>query len=145
MTKPRYPSGCSARSQEHGAASSPWAPSPADNAWIVNFNNGNSNDNDRNNGRLDAYAATARSVNTWYVQLEEKYGVLPVADMAGRLGITSLPRKGKRAITARDASLTLGTYEVSPVEMASVYATFASGGIACRPIAIMSKLPSSSA
>ena len=96
------------------------------------------NDNDRNNGRLDAYAATARSVNTWYVQLEEKYGVLPVADMAGRLGITSLPRKGKRAITARDASLTLGTYEVSPVEMASVYATFASGGIACRPIAITS-------
>jgi RNA-directed DNA polymerase len=49
MTKPRYPTGCAARSQESGAASSPWAPSPADNAWIVNFNNGNSNDNDRNN------------------------------------------------------------------------------------------------
>lgn len=96
------------------------------------------NDNNRNNGRLDAYQATARSVNTWYIQLEERYGVLNVADMAGRLGITSLPRKGKRAITARDASLTLGSYEVSPVEMASVYATFASGGIACRPVAITS-------
>lgn len=96
------------------------------------------NDNDRNNGVLDAYQATARSVNTWYIQLEEKYGVINVANMARRLGITSLPRKGSRAITPKDASLTLGTYEVSPLEMASVYATFASGGIACRPIGITS-------
>ncbi len=96
------------------------------------------NDNDRNNGVLDAYQATARSVNTWYVQLEERYGVIPVADMAARLGITSLPRTGKRAITPRDASLTLGAYEVSPLEMATVYATFASGGIACRPVGITS-------
>ena len=96
------------------------------------------NDNNRNNGFLDAYQATAGSVNTWYVQLEERYGVIPVADMAKRLGITSIPRTGKRAITKRDASLTLGAYEVSPIDMASVYATFASGGIACRPIAITS-------
>ncbi len=94
------------------------------------------NDNNRNNGVLDAYQATARSVNTWYIQLEERYGVLRVADMAKRLGMTSLPRTGKRAITPRDASLTLGSYEVSPLEMASVYATFASGGIGCRPVAI---------
>jgi len=96
------------------------------------------NDNNRNNGVLNAYQATARSVNTWYVQLEERTGVIPVADMALRLGITSLPRTGKRAITKLDASLTLGAYEVSPLEMASVYATFASGGITCRPIAITS-------
>jgi membrane peptidoglycan carboxypeptidase len=96
------------------------------------------NDNNRNNGFLNAYQATAASVNTWYIQLEERYGVIPVADMAKRLGITSLPRSGPRAITRRDASLTLGSYEVSPLDMASVYATFASGGIACRPIAITS-------
>jgi membrane peptidoglycan carboxypeptidase len=77
-------------------------------------------------------------VNTWYVQLEESTGVLPVADMAARLGITSLPRTGPRAITSRDASLTLGAYEVSPLEMAGVYATFASGGITCTPLAIIS-------
>jgi membrane peptidoglycan carboxypeptidase len=96
------------------------------------------NDNDRNNGVLNAYQATAQSVNTWYVQLEERYGVLNVATMAARLGITSLPRSGRRAITPRDASLTLGTYEVSPLDMAAVYATFASGGIACKPIGITS-------
>ena len=96
------------------------------------------NDNDRNNGVLNAYQATALSVNTWYIQLEEKYGVINVADMAGRLGITSLPRKGKDAITKRDASLTLGAYNVSPLEMAGVYATFASGGISCKPVGIIS-------
>ena len=53
--------------------------------------------------------------------------------MAERLGITSLPRKGPRKITAKDASLTLGAYEVSPLDMASVYATLAAGGVACRP------------
>ena len=96
------------------------------------------NDNNRNNGVLNAYQATAQSVNTWYVQLEERYGVLNVASMAGRLGITSLPRSGRRAITSRDGSLTLGAYEVSPLDMAAVYATFASGGIACKPIGITS-------
>jgi len=96
------------------------------------------NDNDRNNGVLNAYQATAGSVNTWYVQLEEQYGVVPVADMAQRLGITSLPRKGPRKITPKDASLTLGAYEVSPLEMAGVYATFASGGITCKPVVITS-------
>ena len=96
------------------------------------------NDNNRNNGVLNATQATARSVNTWYIQLEERYGVLSVADMAARLGITSLPRTGSRKITSRDASLTLGAYEVSPLEMAAAYATLASGGIACTPVGVMS-------
>ncbi len=95
------------------------------------------NDDNRGHGNLDAYAATAGSVNTWFIQLEERTGVLPVADMAERLGITSLPRSGKRAITRLDASLTLGAYEVSPLEMASVYATLAAGGVACRPVVVL--------
>jgi membrane peptidoglycan carboxypeptidase len=88
-------------------------------------------------GFLTAAQATAASVNTWYVRLVERVGVLETADMAQRLGITSIPREGPRAITRRDASLTLGAYEVSPVEMASVYATFAASGVACRPVAIV--------
>jgi membrane peptidoglycan carboxypeptidase len=58
--------------------------------------------------------------------------------MATRLGITSLPLEGERRITPRNASLTLGAYEVSPLDMASAYATFASGGIGCRPVVITS-------
>ncbi len=44
MTKLRYPSGCAAGSEVHGIASS-----PSDYAWIVNFNNGNSNWNNQDN------------------------------------------------------------------------------------------------
>ena len=60
MTKPRYRIGCQAGSQAHGEASS-WAPSPASNAWIVNFNNGNSNGNNRNN---NARVRAVRSVSS---------------------------------------------------------------------------------
>jgi membrane peptidoglycan carboxypeptidase len=102
------------------------------------------NDNNRNNGVLDAYQATARSVNTWYIQLQEWTGVVPVAKMATRLGVSSLPMEGPRRITPRNASLTLGAYEVSPLDMASAYATFASGGIACDPVVITSMTDRSS-
>lgn len=92
----------------------------------------------RNAGSLDAGPMTAetalwRSSNTWFVHLQKNTGVLTVADMAKRLGITSLPRTGKSALTERDASLTLGAYEVSPVQMAAVTATIAGHGVACTP------------
>lgn len=87
-------------------------------------------------GTFNASQAVWRSSNTWFVKLEEQVGVLNVADMATRLGITSLPLTGPDAITARDASLTLGAYEVSPLEMAGAYATFAARGIHCTPIVI---------
>lgn len=89
------------------------------------------------NGTLSLAQATARSSNTFFVKLETQQGVLDVADMAGRLGV-GLPRTGADAITRMDAALTLGTSEVSPLEMASVYATFAAHGISCAPIGITS-------
>ena len=94
------------------------------------------NADDRGHGRIDAFQATRQSVNTYFVRLIERTGVLPVADMAARLGITSLPRTGRRAVGARDAALTLGTREVSPVELAGAYATFAAHGMACRPVVV---------
>jgi membrane peptidoglycan carboxypeptidase len=89
------------------------------------------------NGTLNLAQATARSSNTFFVKLETQQGVLDVADMAGRLGV-ALPRTGAGAITRMDAALTLGTYEVSPLEMASLYATFAAHGISCAPTGITS-------
>jgi RNA-directed DNA polymerase len=60
MTTPRYAApACAAGSQEHGDALSPAAWSPSDYAWIVNFNNGNANNNHRNN---DACVRAVRSV-----------------------------------------------------------------------------------
>jgi membrane peptidoglycan carboxypeptidase len=89
-------------------------------------------------GQFNARTAFARSSNTWFVKLEEQVGVLNVASMAERLGVTSLPRSGPGAITKRDASLTLGAYEVSPVDMAGAYATFAAHGVHCTPLPIVS-------
>lgn len=86
-------------------------------------------------GTFDAATAIARSSNTWFVRLQSDVGVLNVASMAERLGL-DIPRTGPRAITARDASLTLGSYEVSPVQLAGAYAAFAASGVHCTPLPI---------
>lgn len=87
-------------------------------------------------GTVDARRAIQLSLNIYFIRLIERTGVLPVADMAGKLGITSLPRTGPRAIQGQEASLALGAYDVSPLEMANAYAVFAGGGISCRPVAV---------
>ncbi|MBG0738718.1 transglycosylase domain-containing protein [Paeniglutamicibacter antarcticus] len=89
-------------------------------------------------GTVDARRAIQLSLNIYFIRLIERTGVLPVADMAARLGITSLPRTGPNAIKGQEASLTLGAYEISPLEMANAYAVFAGDGVACRPVAVTS-------
>ena len=96
------------------------------------------NDGDGEGANLTIASATAKSVNTAYVQLEEKVGVLAVADAAIRAGVTSLPHTGDNRITAREGAFTLGTRGVSPLDMAESYATFAAHGIACTAQGIMS-------
>lgn len=85
-------------------------------------------------GTIDARSAIRRSVNVYFVKLIERTGVLPVVDMAHRLGIDSVPGD----LQGREASLALGTYEVTPLEMANAYAVFVSGGIHCNPVAVIS-------
>ena len=87
-------------------------------------------------GRLTA-ASSGSAVNL----TSEVTGVLPVADMAGRLGMTSLPREGADAVGSRDAALTLGAFETSPIDMANVYATLAARGYACPAVVIERVVP----
>ena len=82
--------------------------------------------------------ALRRSSNTWFIALEDRIGVQHTATIASRMGMTSLPLTGDRAITEQDASLTLGSYETSPLQLASAYATLAAGGLACAPTPFMS-------
>ena len=96
------------------------------------------NDDNSGHGFIDSFEAMAASVNTFFVQVIERTGVLPVADMAGRLGMTSLPRSGGRAITSKDAALTLGAFETSPLQLATVYASLAAHGRACAPVVVQS-------
>ena len=74
--------------------------------------------------------ATWQSVNTFYVQLEEKVGVLNVAATARTLGI---PAERLAKVGPGDGSLTLGTFPVSPLDMATAYATLAAHGLRCDP------------
>lgn len=71
-------------------------------------------------GPISLREAAARSVNTVAVRLTEQVGRRQVVGTAKRLGITSpMPD---------DASVALGTGEVSLLELTAAYATFAGGG-----------------
>lgn len=86
-------------------------------------------------GNLTMLQGTARSSNVFFVKLEEEVGVLNVADMAESMGM-DVPREGPYTVTEKDASFTLGTINVSPVQMSNAYATIAAGGIYCEPTPI---------
>jgi membrane peptidoglycan carboxypeptidase len=76
-------------------------------------------------GRLDLRRATAESVNTWYAQLMARVGTPAAIAVARRMGISS---------PLHDyCSLVLGTENLTPLELASAYATLAAGGVHCRP------------
>jgi penicillin-binding protein 1A len=69
--------------------------------------------------------ATAESLNTVYAQLEMAIGPDKLSKMATQLGVTTnLPA---------NASLVLGTSEVSVLDMASAYSTFADEGTHVEP------------
>jgi membrane peptidoglycan carboxypeptidase len=90
--------------------------------------NGVSNASDSEAGTFDMVTGTWNSVNTYYVQLEEKVGLENVKDMAIRLGI---PASRLKDVGATSGSLTIGGYQVSPLDMATAYATLAAHGLHC--------------
>jgi penicillin-binding protein 1A len=79
----------------------------------------------RSYGTLTLADALAHSVNTITVNLAQEIGVGNVVEAAKRCGITSKLEP--------NASLALGTSEVTPLELTSAYAAFASGGLRVRP------------
>ena len=85
---------------------------------------------------LSIAQATAGSVNTAFVQLEEKVGVLAIAKTARAMGLTDLPLTGPDAVTAKEGSLTLGARGFTAIQMAGAYATLAAHGLHCTPNAV---------
>ncbi len=92
------------------------------------------NENTSEHGPYGMKEATAKSVNTYYVQLISDIGICPVTDMAQKMGVE---RADGRKID-QAPSIALGTQEMSPLTMANAYATFASRGMYCTPVAIES-------
>jgi penicillin-binding protein 1A len=82
-------------------------------------------------GRMTLIDATIRSVNTVYAQLILDVGPAAAVAMASRMGITSPLVPYPSAV--------LGTNDVTPLDMASAYATLANRGLAV-PAAFVTKV-----
>ncbi|OLT25484.1 response regulator [Actinomadura sp. CNU-125] len=80
------------------------------------------NDNTAEDGTYTLQEMTELSINTAYVELGQKVGLNNVIDTAKKMGMKD---SGLEPVT----SLPLGVFDASAVTMASVYSTFAAGGV----------------
>lgn len=97
-----------------GAGGRPWVPRNFEGGW---------------DGReYDLGTALAQSINVIAVRTMLEIGPAPVADLLGSLGF--------EGHVPRDLSLSLGTAEASPLEVANAVATFAAGGLYDTPFVV---------
>ncbi|MGW1539107.1 transglycosylase domain-containing protein [Streptomyces sp. NPDC002309] len=78
--------------------------------------------------------ATAKSVNTYFVQMISDIGMCPVVKLTDSLHVV----QGNGEKLPEVPAIALGSKGISPLTMASAYAAFASRGTYCTPVAIES-------
>ncbi|WP_246360401.1 transglycosylase domain-containing protein, partial [Nocardioides massiliensis] len=83
-------------------------------------------------GTFDMYSGTQKSVNTFFAELTQRTGLCEPYELAQKMGV-ALNDPAREMVP----SFALGVADVSPLEMAGAYATFAARGVACAntPIA----------
>ncbi|WP_203941081.1 transglycosylase domain-containing protein [Spirilliplanes yamanashiensis] len=88
-------------------------------------------------GRQTMWSGFGKSVNTYFVQLEQKVGAQRAVKMAERLGLQWRTEVDQRMASPANASgwgaFTLGVSDATPLEMANVFATLAADGKYCTP------------
>jgi membrane peptidoglycan carboxypeptidase len=89
---------------------------------------------DSESGVFTLEQATWHSVNTYYMQLEERVGFDGPADIAESMGV----RRADGGPLQRVPSFTLGTNEITPLAMAGAMATYAAHGRYCTAFGIVS-------
>ncbi|GHJ48645.1 penicillin-binding protein [Catellatospora sp. TT07R-123] len=102
-----------------------WCPKNANPAFM---------DGDRN-----MWTGFGRSVNTYFVWLEQQVGADRAVEMAQRLGIQFRDSgDADRARTSPDSwgSFTLGVSLTTPLDLANAYATLAADGQYCTPVPV---------
>lgn len=77
-------------------------------------------------------AATRASINTAYIAMAHKLDLCAIRDTAKSMGVH---RADGNELGANPASI-LGDNEIAPVSLAAAFATVASGGMYCKPIAV---------
>ena len=101
------------------------------------------NSEGRGQATIDVMSATYRSVNTAYVDIESRLDLCDIAKTSEKLGVhlASVPfdnschadGKPSTKVPTQCPSLTLGSFNISPMTMANAYAVFASEGTYCPP------------
>ncbi|WP_344081145.1 transglycosylase domain-containing protein [Luedemannella helvata] len=110
-----------------------WCPVNANPSWM--------------NGVRNMWTGFGRSVNTYFVPLQERVGAEKAVDVAKRLGIQFRAKGTKDApadyefatnkdLTKSWGPFTLGVSDAVPLEMANAYATLAADGKYCEPIPV---------
>lgn len=99
---------------------------------------GPSNAGDSESGTFDMVSATWASVNTYFMQLEERTGLITPPGLAENLGLRDLETGHAEPLSRINPSFVLGTPQVSPLAMAAAYATFAARGLYCPPRPVLS-------
>lgn len=100
------------------------------------------------NGSRNMWTGFGRSVNTFFVPLEERAGVENAVDAAKRLGIqfrargtADAPSDYELASSPERATgwgaFTLGVSATTPLDLANAYATLGNDGVYCEPIPIV--------
>jgi membrane peptidoglycan carboxypeptidase len=93
-------------------------------------------------GRQTMWSAFGKSVNTFFVQLEQQVGADKAVAMAERLGLrwhTDIDKlQASPAKAAGWGAFTLGVADTTPLEMANAYATIAADGVYCDPLPVLS-------
>jgi membrane peptidoglycan carboxypeptidase len=109
-----------------GSCGGYWCPVDANPAWM--------------DGQRTMWGAYGRSVNTYFVWLEEQVGPQAAVAMAQRLGITFRAPSDAALAAQADSwgSFTLGVADTTPLDLAGAYATVAAGGTYCAPLPVTS-------
>ncbi|WP_239124278.1 transglycosylase domain-containing protein [Rhizocola hellebori] len=93
-------------------------------------------------GNHAMWTGFGKSVNTYFVQLEQKVGAEKVVGMAERLGLrwrTDIDKLQASPAKANGwGSFTLGVADTTPLEMANAYATVAADGRYCEALPVIS-------
>jgi membrane peptidoglycan carboxypeptidase len=103
-----------------------WCPSNANPAYM--------------NGPQTMWSGFGKSVNTYFVPLQEKVGSDAVIDMAKRLGIHFRNASDIDFTTNRPKAFgpfTIGVTDTVPLELANAYATVAAEGLYCEPMPVV--------
>jgi membrane peptidoglycan carboxypeptidase len=93
-------------------------------------------------GNQNMWSGFGKSVNTYWVQVEQRVGAQNAVAMAQRLGLswhTDIDRlQASPAKVGGWGAFTLGVADTTPLEMAGAYATVAADGVYCPPLPVRS-------